>query len=280
MTTYEWEEADLDIDRPVATRAWSRPQSVDLEGDDLVFVWPRSTVRMAELATDAPPSRWREWLRVRRWLMTRGEDKVYPSRSMLIGFAKLKDASPAKVRLFASNFGALQESLREARKEPSLPLLPVRQPLGMWRDLAGEFTRGLHLAAKQERTDREDFELSSLVNRHLEEAQIELRLVWSRERGRGRGRPRVEYYTGGLYGGLTIELLSAVATVGLKLCRGCGSELQKGEKVYCPECRASGLPARTRQSELRERRKRERASAAFVAAEGSPGSAEGQVNRG
>jgi len=274
MSEFEWQEADLDVDRPVETRAWNRPQSVELDGDDLVFVWSPSTVRMAELAADVPLSRWREWLKVRRRLMTRGDDKVYPSRSMLIGFAKLNDASPAQVRRFAANYGALQETLHQAMEESVLHLLPLRQPLAMWRDLAGEFARGLDLAAKQARTDPEEFELSSLVNRHLSEAQIELRLV------RDRGRPRVEYYTGGLYGGLTIELLSAVATVGLKLCRGCRSELHKGEKVYCPECQAAGIPGKNRQSAFRERKKRETMTGATNAVEGSPGSARGTVNRG
>lgn len=244
----DWELAGLDEGKPPATVGWRRPKRVRLEGEELVFEWPDELVFHARAVAAArlEPYRWWEWREQRGFLMTFGMQDVYPNRAMLIRFAGLSDAPAEKIRLFAERFGALQEQVVRVSDWPAPPLLPDRQPLSHWRLISGSFSRTLALAAKR-RTPREENEITWHVNGHLWQAGIEDFLTFVD------GQPRILHSTGGPYGGLAVELLSAVAKVGLRLCVGCGAPVERGGRRYCAECRANGVPVRNRQTEFRKR---------------------------
>jgi predicted nucleic acid-binding Zn ribbon protein len=246
-----WEIAGLDEGRPPATVGWRRPKRVRLEGEELVFEWPDDLVlhAHAQAAARLEPYPWWEWREHRGFLMTFGVADVYPSRAMLLRFAGLKDAPDEKIRAFAERFGALQEQIVRVPDWPAPPLLPDRQPVRYWRLISSHFSRALVLAAKA-RTPREENEITWQVNGHLWQAGIEDFLMFVD------GQPRILHSAGGLYGGLAVELLSAVARVGLRLCVGCGAPIEKGGRRYCEECRASGVPERNRQTQWRRRQSR------------------------
>jgi len=252
----QWQIAGLDEGRPPATVGWRRPKRVRLEGDELVFEWPDDLVlharaRMAARLENYP---WWEWREARGFLMTFGIPDVFPSRTMLIRFAGLGEAPAEKIRAFAEHFGALQEQIARLPDWPVPPLLPARQPLRYWRLISGHFSRALVLASNS-RTPSQENEITWLVNGSLWQAGVEDFLMFTD------GQPRVLHSAGGLYGGLAVELLSAVARVGLKMCSGCGDPLDKGARKYCPRCRADGVPERNRQAQWRAREskaKRER----------------------
>jgi hypothetical protein len=244
----DWEVAGLDEARPPATVGWRRPRRVGLERDELVFEWWDDQVLHANGvdATQLGPRPWREWRDLRGRLMTQGIADVYPSRAMLIRFAGLADAPAERIRAFADHFGALQEQVSSRPEWQAPPALPDRQALGYWRQISGSFARALRFAANP-RSPREEATLSWLVNGHLWQAGVEDFLAFID------GQPRILHSTGGLYGGLAVELLSAVARVGLRLCVGCGAPVEKGGRRYCEACRASGVPERNRQAQWRMR---------------------------
>lgn len=181
--------------------------------------------------------------------MTQGELDVYPSRAMLIRFASLADAPAEKILGFAAKFGALQEQVSSRPEWSVPPLLPDRQDLAYWRLISGQFAKALRLATNP-RTTQDEFDLSWLVNGHVWQAGVEDFLAFVD------GQPRILHSAGGLYGGLAVELMSAVARVGLRLCVGCGSPVEKGGRRYCASCRADGVPARNRQTQWRMRQPR------------------------
>jgi hypothetical protein len=256
--------AGLDEGRPPATVGWRRPKRVRLEGEELVFEWSDDQLFHARAweAGQIEPLTWWEWRERRGTLMTLGLPDVYPSRALLISFTRLVDAPAEKIRAFAERFGALQEQIsRESRWDTEQlgpdgrlrkltwrapPLLPQRQPVAYWRLISGHFSRALRLAANP-RTSHDENEITWLVNGSLWQAGIEDFLSFVD------GQPRILHSAGGLYGGLAVELLSAVARVGLRLCVGCGSPLEKGGRRYCATCRADGVPARNRQTQWRKR---------------------------
>jgi hypothetical protein len=246
--TIDLQVAGLDEERPPATVGWRRPKRVRLEGDGLVFewwddqLWHANALNAARIGSLS----WREWRDTRGRLMTQGVADVYPNRAMLIRFAGLSDAPAEKIRAFADRFGALQEQVSNRPEWQMPPLLPDRQELSYWRSISGSFARALRLAANP-RTPRDEIDLSWLVNGHLWQAGVEDFLAFID------GQPRILHSAGGLYGGLAVEMLSAVARVGLRLCVGCGSPLEKGGRRYCVTCRADGVPARNRQTQWRMR---------------------------
>jgi hypothetical protein len=251
VTTHDeiqWQMAGFDEERPPATVGWRRPRRVRLESDELVFEWFDDQVIHANAldVTRVRPLAWREWRDARGRLMTQGIADVYPSRAMLIRFARLSDAPAERIRAFADHFGALQEQVSDRPEWQTPPLLPDRQGLSYWRLISGLFSRALSLAANP-RTPRNEIDLSWLVNGHLWQAGVEDFLAFVD------GQPRILHSAGGLYGGLAVELLSAVAKVGLRLCVGCGSPLEKGGRRYCAACRNSGEPERNRQAQWRMR---------------------------
>jgi hypothetical protein len=258
------ELAGLDEGRPPATVGWRRPKRVRLEGDDLAFEWHADQLRyqQAFMVGRTRPLAWWQWRESRGFLMTLGVPDVYPTRQMLIRFARLMEEPDEKIRAFAASFGALQEPVsRETQaqiplSEPDLdpgapvwkppPLLPERQPLLFWRRISSHFSRALLLAAKHP-TAVEQNDITWLVNSHLWQAGVEDFLAFEN------GQPRILHSAGGLYGGLAVELLSAIARVGLRMCAGCGDPLEKGGRKYCLSCRADGVPERNRQAQWRAR---------------------------
>jgi hypothetical protein len=244
----KWELAGLDEGRPPATVGWRRPRRVRLEGEELVFEWPDDLIlhARARAAARLEGYPWWEWREARGFLMTFGIPDVYPSRAMLFRFAGLADAASEKIRTFAEQFGPLQEQVVRVPDWPVPPLLPDRQPLSYWRLTSDRFSRALVLAANP-RTPREENEIAWHVNGNLWQAGVEDFLTFVD------GEPRILHSAGGLYGGLAVELLSAVARVGLRLCVGCGLPLEKGGRRYCEACRAGGVPERNRQTKWRMR---------------------------
>ena len=258
------EPAGLDEGLPPATVGWRRPKRVRLEGEELAFEWSDDQLFHARAWTAGRvgPLAWWEWRERRGFLMTLGMPDVYPSRALLIRFAGLADAPAEKIRAFADRFGALQEQISRRSEwqahqlgpdfalQPSAwqapPLLPDRQPVTYWQLISRSFARALRLAANP-RTPSEENDLTWLVNGHLWQAGVEDFLTFVE------GQPRILHSAGGLYGGLAVELLSAVARVGLRLCVGCGTPLEKGGRRYCEACRASGVPERNRQTQWRMR---------------------------
>jgi hypothetical protein len=244
-----------------------------LDGDDLVFEWPPDMVHDAELWLPyLEPSRltWDAWREARRIFMTSGLDNIDVSRSraMLLRFAQLRDARPELVRRFASSYGALQEWFNV--EDPTVPpLLPQRQSLGFWRSMSRSFAEVLDLAARSPREDLVHESIALRVNRHLSDSGVTVYLEVDE-----RHRFRVYQASGGLYGGLAIELLSTVARVGLRLCRSCGGEVEPGGRIYCSSCRGRGVPEM-----LRQRRKREpNASGSTPTKE--PAASQGDSHRG
>jgi len=184
--------------------------------------------------------------------MTLGIPDVYPSRALLIRFAGLADAPAEKIRAFAERFGALQEQIsrrpswQTEQLGPDFALLPVawqapplladRQPISYWRLISGSLARALRRAANPATLSGEN-DLTWLVNGHLWQAGVEDFLTFVN------GQPRILHSAGGLYGGLAVELLSAVAQAGLRLCVGCGAPLEKG---WTPVLRRVSRRRRTR----------------------------------
>jgi hypothetical protein len=248
--------AGLDEDRPSATTGWRRPRLVSVEGDDLVFEWWPDQVFLASdwSARQNGPPAWLRWRDQRGYLMTLGSPDVYPSRKLLTTFAQLADAPTERIRQFAGRHGALQEQVREVSDWSPPPLLPDRQPLGYWRLMSRLFARALDLAALPTRTSTQDNQLLQLVNGHLFQAGVVDFLTFQG------GHPRVLHSAGGLYGGLAVELLSATARVGLRLCEACGLEVEPGGRRFCRSCRDLGVPARLRQERFRAAHKTSKAN--------------------
>jgi hypothetical protein len=263
--------AGLDEGRPPATVGWRRPKRVRLEGEELVFEWSDDQLFHARafMVGRVNPLAWWEWRETRGFLMTLGIPDVYPTRALLIRFAALAEQPDEKIRAFAERFGALQEPVSREAQSPTPvlgpdfmpqrpvwappPVLPDRQTLVFWRRTSLQFSRALLLAAKPQ-GERDLNEITWLVNGHFWQAAVEDFLAFEN------GQPRILHSAGGLYGGLAVELLSAVARVGLRLCVGCGSPLEKGGRRYCAACRDSGVPERNRQTNLRARRSQEKSA--------------------
>jgi hypothetical protein len=247
--TRDWELAGLAEGHPVATTGWRRPTAAMLEGGDLVFEWPEELTFHARAWTAGRvgPLAWDQWRDIRRSLMSMGDPDVFPSRAMLFRFAQLAGASDERIRLFATKYGPLQEQVT-IQDWSAPPFLPDRQSLAYWRGLSASFARALDFAAKPVRTLMDDQNLAYLVNGHLwQSAAVDFLAIEA-------GRPRVLRASGGLYGGLAVELLSAVARVGLRLCEGCGGEVEPGGRRYCRSCRDLGVPAKHRQGRYRANR--------------------------
>ena len=243
---FDWEVAGLDESPSIATTGWRRPRSVHIDGDELVFEWPAELVMRAggNGAGAQPYDRWRD---KRRSLMSTGDPDVYPGRAMLLRFAQLEAAPAERIRLFAARNGALQEQVSDDPAWAVPPLLPDRQPLGYWRGLSRSFGRALNLAALPVRSTTDEANLMWWVNGHLFQSGVVDFLTFER------GRPRILHGSGGLYGGLAVELLAAVAKVGLRLCAGCGGEVEPRGRRFCRACRDTGVPDRLRQQRYRAR---------------------------
>jgi hypothetical protein len=244
----DWEDANLDQTPSIATTGWRRPRSVELDGDDLVFRWPSDLELHArgQYASD-PRAPYEQWRDRRRFLMSLGDPDVYPSRALLLRFAQLENATPERIRLFAARNGALQEQVSADPAWVTPPLLPDRQALTYWRGISRSFRRALDLAARPARTVPDEANLMWWVNGHLGSSAVTDFLTFVE------GRPRILHGSGGLYGGMAVELLATVARVGLKLCSGCGGEVEPGGRRFCRACRDSGVPVRLRQQRYRAR---------------------------
>lgn len=261
-----WELAGLDLPPSIDTTGWRRPRSVTLAGDDLVFDWSEDLRFHARSwrtgRGDALP--YHEWRDARRFLMSFGFAEVYPSRTLLLRFAQLAGAPTERIRLFAARSGALQEQVSDVPEWSAPPLLPDRQPLHYWRGISRSFARALDLAALPGRTLEQEANLLWLVNGHLFQSAVVDFLTFEG------GRPRVLHGSGGLYGGLAVELLAAVAKVGLRLCEGCGGEVEPGGRRFCRACRDGGVPVRLRGQRYRAKAKMLTGRAANGAGRESP----------
>lgn len=243
-----WEDANLDQTSSIATTGWRRPRSVVLDGDDLVFRWPSDLdLRTRAWYGPDPRAQYEQWRDKRRFLMSFGESDIYPSRAMLLRFAQLEDAPAERIRLFAARNGALQEQVSADPGWVVPPLLPDRQPISYWRGISRSFRRALDLAARSVRTQPDEANLIWLVNGHLGASGVTDFLTFVE------GRPRILHGSGGLYGGMAVELLAAVAGGAIKLCSGCGGEVEPGGRLFCRVCRDTGVPVRLRQQRHRAR---------------------------
>jgi hypothetical protein len=244
----DWEVADLDESPSIATTGWRRPRSVVLDGDDLVFRWPSDLELYAQVhyAPD-PRAPYEQWRDKRRFLMSLGEPDIYPSRAILLRFAQLENAAPERIRLFASRYGALQEQVSPDPAWVVPPLLPDRQALSYWRGVTRSFRSALDLAARSVRTVPDEANLMWWVNGHLGASGVTDFLTFVE------GRPRILHGSGGLYGGMAVELLAAVAGAVIKLCTGCGGQVEPGGRLFCQACRDDGVPVRLRQRRYRGR---------------------------
>lgn len=237
---------------------WRRPLRVRLDGADLVFEWSAEQLAMARPGTLA----WWEWREQRHLVMSSPLARppgtaptgvfVYPSPEMLTKFGRLADAQDEQIRAFAERYGSLQEQM-PARSEwgspAGYPLLPDRQPLAFWRAMSASFAGAFSLVGRR-RTRAEAEQLAWIVNGHLWQAGVEDFLTYD-----DRGTARYLHSSGGLYGGLAVELLALAADVGTRLCQGtCGAPLGKGGKKYCADCRDSVGKAR-RQQKYRDAQK-------------------------
>jgi hypothetical protein len=262
-----WELAGLDVPPSIDTTGWRRPRSVTLDGDDLVFDWWEDmrfharSWRPGRVGT-LPYDQWRD---ARRFLMSFGIAEVYPSRALLLRFAQLAEAPAERIRLYAAKCGALQEQVSDDPAWTPPPLLPDRQPLAYWRGISRSFARALDLAALPGRTLDQEANLLWLVNGHLFQSAVVDFLTFEG------GRPRVLHGSGGLYGGLAVELLAAVAKVGLRLCEGCGGEVESGGKRFCHACRDIGVPVRLRGQRYRAKAKMLAERAAIGTGRETPG---------
>jgi hypothetical protein len=229
---------------PIATTGWRRPKAVSLERDELVFEWPDDVVAHAKtLASSVQPfpgGKWDRWRHHRRQLMCFGDPDVYPGRPMLFRFAKLHEATPSEIRKFAATYGAIEESMINGRmawpphdgREPSL--LPDRQFLRDWSWTSTVYDRALNLAALPS-SDKRDEELSDWVSLLLDSAGVVQFLSFEG------GHARVRHASGGLEGGLAVELLATVAKQGLRRCDECGGEIEPRGRRYCRSCRDDGV---------------------------------------
>jgi hypothetical protein len=243
----EWEDANLDQTPSIETTGWRRPRSVDLDGDDLAFRWPSDLELHArgQYASDARAA-YEQWRDKRRFLMSLGAD-VYPSRATLLRFAQLENATPERIRVFAARNGALQEQVSADPGWVTPPLLPDRQALSYWRGISRSFRRALDLAARPARTVIDEGNLMWWVNGHLGASGVTDFLTFVE------GQPRILHGSGGLYGGMAVELLAAVAGAAIKLCAGCGGQVEPGGRRFCRACRDTGVPVRLRQRRYRAR---------------------------
>lgn len=246
-----WELAGLDLPPTIDTTGWRRPRSVTLEGADLVFDWPDDLLFHARAWQAAYVGRLTkdQWRDRRRFLMAFGNAEVYSNRALLLRFAQLGDAPAEHIRLFAARNGALQEQVPKDPEWVPPALLPDRQALEYWRLISRSFAGALDLAAMLSRTTTQEQELAWRVNGHLFQADVVDFLTFVG------GRPRVLHGSGGLYGGLAVELLAAAARVGLRLCQGCGGEIEPGGKRFCGACRDTGVPVRLRAQRYRAKAK-------------------------
>jgi len=257
-----WQFREPELERAASQShvvGWRRPSRVRLEGNELVFDWPVLLPATAQAWTAAQvgPLPWGEWREQRQLLMTMENPQgktgpgltarldrceVYPTVEMLKGFAGLGDADDQTIRAFAAQYGALQEAF----SEPAPSVLPARQTLDFWRGVSRDFAEALRVS-RAVRTARASRDLAWTVNRHLLLAGVEEFLSFGKD-----GHPRLLRSSGGLYGGLAVELLLSVAGCGSRLCGGCGATLPKGGRRFCGDCRGNGTAAAIRQRRWRE----------------------------
>jgi hypothetical protein len=260
---------DASLDRRVSSELWDAPASAALEEDRIVWSWavhgPRNDIRFGK--------------------------QVGPEKGMFERFLDLRTGHDSAILRFAKRFGVLQicehdlPATHDSNCRPlGFPHTPW-EPLSSWRFFSSQAFLLLKIAnrlhqgksglqadwdaafsrSKRKLPRWDDTALSLEVQRHhiadsvnewLQLAGVHPRLWWS-----DASRPQIKLNTRGLFGALAVQLALATAKAdGWATCSFCGIDFnppkrkaKAGQRNFCPECRAKGMPQRVALADFRRR---------------------------